>query len=272
MTKLYSRWMTALTIAVLLVGILPLILDERAQLGEKLCLAAMSCNCAQIGRYLNMGADINTRDKSGQTAMIWAAVKGDGQAAQMLLERGADVNARNFQGDSALMWAALMGHEEVVQVLLEYNPDVNFRSKKKRVTALMAAAAKGHSNVVRLLISYGAEVDAKDENENTALMHATTKRFPEVVESLLSAGASYRGSKPSYTLSAWVFLSPEGEFEGLEFYRMGDVRRENEPMITDAYLWMWPLDVSVVQIMEQQRPPCFLRVERESAIGQVPPI
>ncbi len=271
MKEVGSKWTTVI-IALLIIPFLQVLPDSRKQFVEELCLATMSGNCAEMEKYLNMGADINGRDKSGLTPLIWAAVKGNAHAAQILLERGAEVNARNSQGDSALMWAAVMGHEQVVELILEKNPDVNFKSEKNGVTALMAAAAKGHANVVQLLINSGAEVNVKDQNQNTALMHAATKGFPDVAHALLSAGASYRGSKLSSTLSASVFLSPKGEFEGIELYRMGEKRDEETRDVTDAFLWLTPQEVPAFSILETRWRPFSPGLDPESSISQIPPV
>jgi uncharacterized protein len=263
MKKKNSKWKTAIIGTLVLFLVLPLVSSTRGLLVEKLCVATMSGNTGEMHKYLNMGADINGRDKSGQTPLTWAAVKGNAHATQILLERGADVNLANTQGDSPLMWAAVMGFEQVVELILENNPDVNFMSKENGVTALMAAAAKGHTEVVRLLVNCGAEVNTKDHNQNTALMHATTKRFPEVVNTLLCAGATYRGSKPTSTLSALLFVSPEGEFKGLELYQMGDVKTEDRQEITDAYLRLAPHEISVLPLLETRLNPFLHGGEQE---------
>jgi ankyrin repeat protein len=259
MTKLLTKGMMALTLA-LLVGVLALIPDERAPLGEKLIQATKQGDCDQLHKYLNMGADVNARDESGLTPLIWASVKGNAYAAQILLERGANANARNSLGDTALMWASIMGHEPVVELILENNADVNFKSKKNGVTALMAAAAKGHDDVVRILINHGAEVDLKDSNQNSALMLATVKGFPGVVNVLLAAGASYMGSTPSSTATALVSLTPDGEISGLELYHMGQRLPEDRFPVTDAYLWTAPsetVETVVVPALEWRPQPCF---------------
>lgn len=256
MKKLLMKGTMVLTLA-LLIGGLVMIPDGRAPLGEKLIQATKQGDCDEIHKYLNMGADVNARDESGLTPLIWASIKGNAYAAQILLERGANANARNAKGDTALMWASIMGHEPVVELILENNADVNFRSKKNGVTALMAAAAKGHHQVVEILINHGAEVNVKDSNQNTALMLATVKGFPGVVNTLLGAGASYMGNTPSSTATALVSVSPDGEISGLALYHMGRRVPENGLPITDTYLWTAPSETIVVPALEWRERPCF---------------
>src|SRR5207244_3070068 len=93
-----------------------------------------------------------------------------------------DVNARNPVGESALFWAASKGNSDCVKVLVTASADV----KTKNVegwTALMEAASKGNAESVKILIAAGADVKAKDRNHETALTKAvyvarqTTKRI-----------------------------------------------------------------------------------------------
>ena len=46
-----------------------------------------------------------------------AARTGRVEPVKLLLARGADVNARERKGQTALMWAAAEGHVEVIQAL-----------------------------------------------------------------------------------------------------------------------------------------------------------
>ena len=65
-----------------------------------------------------------------------------------LLARGADVNAKERRGQTALMWAAAEGHAEVVEALLEAGAD--FRTPlPSGFTPLFFAVREGRTDVVR---------------------------------------------------------------------------------------------------------------------------
>lgn len=69
--------------------------------------------------------DLNLRDSSGQTPLLWA-VKGDHEAAvKLLVEKGADVNLADSSGRTPLFWAAEKGHEAVVKLLVEKGAKLN---------------------------------------------------------------------------------------------------------------------------------------------------
>jgi uncharacterized protein len=99
---------------------------------------------------LEKGADPNTSDNEGFTPLMYAAVKGHFEAANLLLGKGADVNAVEKSGGTALMLASHEGQTEVVKLLLEKGADVNVKEKTGK-TALSMASSKGHEDIVKLL-------------------------------------------------------------------------------------------------------------------------
>ena len=127
-------------------------------------------------------------EKKGRgDALIEAVRKGDGTAASALLGNGADANARDRSGTTALMWAALDASPDTMKVLLEKGADVNARNEAG-ATALMYAVSSLEK--VQLLLGHGAEVDARDENGCTALILAAGYDGPvEIVKALVDRGA-----------------------------------------------------------------------------------
>jgi len=54
---------------------------------------------------LSRGADVNKPNLDGDTALMYAAVRGDPEVVKLLLSHGAAVNARNRAGETALRQA-----------------------------------------------------------------------------------------------------------------------------------------------------------------------
>jgi ankyrin repeat protein len=138
---------------------------------------------------LTRGADVQTRDANGRTALMYAAENGDPTTIQMLLIHGADVNTRDRQGWTALIYAAENGDLSTVQTLLANRAHVNARSESSGWTALMSAASRGHLSVVQALLARGAEANARDKDDETALHMAVQQGHTAVVQALLDGGA-----------------------------------------------------------------------------------
>jgi len=65
--------------------------------------AASTNNVKRLSELLGEGVDINQRDKdTGNTALIYAAIKGQKHALYYLVDQGADIDAQNNKGSTAL--------------------------------------------------------------------------------------------------------------------------------------------------------------------------
>ena len=135
------------------------------------------------------GADVNQTDIQG------------GQN-EYLMESGANLNSQNNSGYTALSLASRKGFSKCVDTLLKAGADVNFINAEN-VTPLMEAAYWDHSKCVQLLINARADVNKTSEftSLNTAAIYANHRR----VEKLLSAGANVdvEGFTPVLVAAVW---------------------------------------------------------------------
>jgi ankyrin repeat protein len=89
---------------------------------------------------------------------VWedAVSRGDVEAVQAQLCAGADVNARDRYGQTALMLAAHHGHAALVETLIAHGAALNMTAKY-HLSALMLAVIAGHADIARLLVRAGAD-------------------------------------------------------------------------------------------------------------------
>ncbi|HKO99332.1 MAG TPA: ankyrin repeat domain-containing protein [Pyrinomonadaceae bacterium] len=106
--------------------------------------------------FLDAGMDVESKDESGSTVLMNAAIKNDSSVVQLLIDHGADVNARTKDGETPLMIAALMGGSDTVKILLKAGADMNARDKRGE-TPLAHARSHSHTEVIALLKAAGAE-------------------------------------------------------------------------------------------------------------------
>jgi ankyrin repeat protein len=84
-----------------------------------------------------------------------AIKRGNVQVVLNLLGRGADVDARDRYGQTGIMLAAHAGHREVVEILIAHRANLNITAKFG-LSALMLALVAGHAEVARVLAKAGA--------------------------------------------------------------------------------------------------------------------
>lgn len=100
---------------------------------------------------LQRGADPNVKSgASGVTPLYVAAKCGRASVCEMLLRHGADVNTRQGTGDTALHIAARWGHSACVDVLL-WNGADPLLLNSSGVTAMECARNRGNTDVVSKL-------------------------------------------------------------------------------------------------------------------------
>lgn len=66
------------------------------------------------------GANVNAKDNYGWTVLIWAAMGGKTETAELLLKHGADVNAKDNSGWTPLRWAGNHGNTGIADLLRKY--------------------------------------------------------------------------------------------------------------------------------------------------------
>jgi uncharacterized protein len=92
-----------------------------------------------------------------ETAWEGAVTQGDVETVRQRLRAGADVNARDRHGQTALMLAAHRGYRDMVETLVEGGADLNVTAKYN-LSALMLAITAGHVEVARVLARAGADL------------------------------------------------------------------------------------------------------------------
>lgn len=112
----------------------------------------------KVRLLLENGADINSKDGHGQTALMNAAHTGQVELVRLLIENGADLDVTAKYNLSALMLSLIAHHTEAAGLLIEAGADVNIRSSRNfsGKTALSLAESGGHSELAALLREKGA--------------------------------------------------------------------------------------------------------------------
>uniref|UniRef100_A0A6M2EI73 RING-type E3 ubiquitin transferase n=1 Tax=Populus davidiana TaxID=266767 RepID=A0A6M2EI73_9ROSI len=123
--------------------------------GERLVSAARDGDLVEAKMLLDCNPCLAKYSTFGglNSPLHFAAAKGHNEIVGLLLENGADVNSRNYCGQTALMQACRYGHWEVVQTLLLFRCNVIRADYLSGRTALHFAAVNGHVRCIRLVVA-----------------------------------------------------------------------------------------------------------------------
>ena len=115
------------------------------------------------------GLSLDVRNAVYQTPLMWAAMVGDHEAAQYLLDNKANPNARDLTGWTPLVYAVDEGNEAICALLLDKGANPNYRIEQtntygEQYTILNWAfdrnmqdpEQQSHHAICHLLLSHGA--------------------------------------------------------------------------------------------------------------------
>jgi len=206
--------------------------------GDAVVEAAMSGNRDAVRTLLKDGADVNTAQADGMTALHWAAQKGDVELAKVLLYASANVRATTrIGGYTPLLIASRNGDAAMIDTLLTGGADAN-NATTNGTTALMLASAAGKVDAVKLLLAKGADVNAKENVKGeTALTFAAAFGRTDVVRELTAHKADVSATTKVQDLAAFAkeeqerLIAERGGLQGRGGRAGGEGRGPQGPQI-----------------------------------------
>ncbi|MBG89679.1 MAG: glucan biosynthesis protein [Verrucomicrobiales bacterium] len=242
--------------------------------------AARTGNLDAIQTYADEGGDLNAGDSSfGSTPLSIAALYGQKEATEALLEAGAEVNAQNKDGGTALHAAAFLGEAEIVKLLLESGADYKLKNQRGEtaVNSLQAPwgitqwiagmlqlkldkeeVMEGRKQSARILEEYGADIGRRGESE---------KRDSEIAGAIIVGLFVFPVFHHLWFL--WFLCWLVGLFAVYMWImdKMGWKNTPNRPIATPLrYLWLIPLTM-IPQSMMGKMMPVF---GPDTSIGLIP--
>lgn len=154
-------------------------------------------NVSQLKVSIKLGADVNAKNSSCNTALMEAIKNSSSnrsanglEMVKLLVENGADVNAKDRGGNTALLKAIEMKREatntnamRVIRCLVENGADLNAKNKKGITTLIYSASDFD-------LMKYFIENGAKDIN---SVLHYATN--VEMLKYLISKGVDIKSDE-----------------------------------------------------------------------------
>ncbi|KAI8625412.1 ankyrin repeat-containing domain protein [Xylariaceae sp. FL1651] len=140
---------------------------------------------------------INATDARGRTALHWAALRGDLEAVELLLDAGADVDVVDEFKCTPLLYAVSSAKPRMIELLILRKADVNFANNRGDTPLHYAARHRDDVESVKVLVQAGARVDCKNSLGNTPFAGAAITNRLSSGKYLLQNGAD-RYSRNKY--------------------------------------------------------------------------
>ncbi len=149
---------------------------------------------------IGLNTDVNTGNKFGKTALMYAAQYGFMESVKILLEAGADINAQTMKGNlednncwdsiclvngerTALMYAVQEGHLDIAKYLVEKGADINLKdSKGMNVYDYLSGKAPYLGNFKRAPTSIVGDFYPPEKYENKNVTTEQAKDFVEFLD------------------------------------------------------------------------------------------
>lgn len=145
-----------------------------------------------ISILLKCGADINQKDKKGNTPLLLAVLDDNKYVVRSLVKYGANLDLANLDADFPLQKSFKCRENEITQLLLDKG--ANVKAKYRKNYTLLHAIAYGSKDnkkvFIDTLIAKGVDVNAINDYGATPLHKAVEIRDKEIVEILLRNGAN----------------------------------------------------------------------------------
>lgn len=167
--------------------------DRIADPDAALLRAAEAGDADRVALALRSGADIETRDARGRTALLLAATSDRVEVARLLVAMGASPDALDDGHDTPWLVTGVTGSVRMLEALLPAKPDLTIRNRYGGVSVI-PASERGHVDYVRRVVTTGIDVNHVNDLGWTALLEAVVlgdggPRHQEIVRILLAAGA-----------------------------------------------------------------------------------
>jgi len=229
--------------AVVLVGCGPSVPDISIHVAVK------SGNIEAVKQHLAAGTDVNAKSKGNGWTPLFYATSGGGQKeiAELLIAEGANVNAKDKLGDTSLQVAAYQGHKEIAELFIANGADVNSKADNGKTpldwadgetadilrkhggkhSTINTAATAGDAEAVKEFLATGAEVNAKDGWGWTPLHLAVDGGHTEIVELLIAKGADVNAKDDDGdTPLDWAIFNKQTETADLLRKHGGKTKKE----------------------------------------------
>ena len=158
--------------------------------GETPLHAAIFGGNLDIVRLLiERGVDVNAKDsRMGQTPLMRAVAGGNKEITLALIASGANLSSISKGGFQAIHFAALYGQKEIAEILINANAQGQ-TAVSELGSPFLIALSEGHEMVARLLLTDEVNVNARNSDGTAPLHEAAGAGMLSLTKDLIERGA-----------------------------------------------------------------------------------
>ena len=129
---------------------------------------------------LPRGFSVDSRNTTGRTPLMNAALNGNVQAVKSMIKRGADPSLTDYIGWNMLHYAAEGGDTDIISLIHTHLPNIESKTGEGH-TPLMVAALCGKLHAVKWFLEKGATVACEDKRGWNTLHHAASGGDTDII-------------------------------------------------------------------------------------------
>lgn len=161
-----------------------------------------------VRQALDTGGDVNEKDKTGWTPLLWSALECRPRIMVLLLEKGADPKIQSSNAKAT----SYMDHGHRALTLAAgcfiARRRASLAPSRGMPPAYVASELSAARDMIRSLLRKGVDPNAPDGDGRTPLMLAAMQGWEDAAQELLAAKANAR-AKDNNGLSAIDYAEPE---------------------------------------------------------------
>ncbi|QSS96082.1 ankyrin repeat domain-containing protein [Psychroflexus sp. ALD_RP9] len=174
-----------------------------------------------LNYFLDQGLSLEAKDHQGNTAIHYAAKKGNLSIIEYLVEKGLELKAINENNETALFFAArgARGHTNDLKFfkhLIDLGLDPLQRNSQGQTILHNLAARSNQAELITWLIEKGLEPQLKDQNMHTPLWYAAKHNSANVVTTLLE----YNSNQKNYDDNFQPLLEVATRYNSAEIVKL----------------------------------------------------
>ncbi|PJZ36698.1 hypothetical protein CH354_11330 [Leptospira levettii] len=161
--------------------------------------AVIQSDLDKIKKIVTAGANLEAKDKNGETALFYALDRNRVNIARYLIQNKANVNVFNIHGRHLIHPAIKNNQYDLIKLMLDYGLKPNFDGSGPTTLTLTTNLNPNNFKLIRLFVEQGVNINAIDKNHYSALMYLTLIENPnlEIVSYMMKKKADVNAEDSS---------------------------------------------------------------------------